>query len=332
MASQGNFSGDNNYGVQLGVNRGSFTTNHYHVPVVKQKEDFSFHKPFGVCLGQAPRIDPELFIGRNSELNEMKEVLKPGDSSRGQRRLVLGGVGGIGKTQLAIIYAERHHNMYDSIFWLNASSEATLNNSFRSIAELVFDVQGPDVLEGRQALIHVHQWLSDTKNTRWLLIFDNFDNPNLFKIENYYPPGSHGALVITTRRPDLVAGIDIRIQPLQNVEESLAILQTRSKQENAKYDPYAKKLATRLDGLPLALATAGAYVQRRSFTFKGYLQEYEKQWKIDSRRLPQLPEYQDRTLYTTWDLSYADLEKNDPDAASFYELDLLETLQNGCMK
>lgn len=186
----------------------------------------------GVCLGQAPYIDPTLFIGRDSEINEIKEVLRPGDKSKEQRRLVLGGIGGIGKTQLAVFYAQRHYNHYESVFWLNAASEATLKDSFRTMAGLTFDVEDPGVLEGEQTLIRMRGWLSDKKNTQWLLIFDNYDNTEEFKIEKYYPPASHGAIIVTTRLPHLVAGRTVRIQPLQKIEESLRILQTRSQREN----------------------------------------------------------------------------------------------------
>jgi len=65
----------------------------------------------------------------------MKDGLRPNDQSSKQRRLVLGGLGGIGKTQLAIAYAERHRDIYPSVFWLNAASEAALKDSFRSMAE-----------------------------------------------------------------------------------------------------------------------------------------------------------------------------------------------------
>jgi NB-ARC domain len=200
----------------------------------KRKEDFSFVRSFGVCLGQAPYIDSKLFIGRDSEIDQMKEVLKPGSKSQGQQRLVLGGIGGIGKTQLAISYAKRHHNNYESVFWLNAASEATLKDSFRTIAKLVFDVQEPEVLEGEQILIQIRGWLSDKKNTQWLLIFDNYDDPDQFKIETYYPLASHGSIVVTTRQPHLVAGRRIRTQPLRSIEESLEILQTRSLRDNIK--------------------------------------------------------------------------------------------------
>lgn len=202
--------------------------------VIKQKEDLSFRKPVGLCLGQAPHIDPKLFIGRESEIVQIREVLRPGDSSPEQRRLVLGGTGGMGKTQLAIAFAKRHSKEYDSVFWLNAASEATLKGSFRLVAEAIFDVQDAQVLQDEQSLIQTRRWLSGKTNTRWLLIFDNYDDPGQYQIEQYYPYVSHGAIIVTTRRPDLLAGSEIRMQPLQSVEESLEILETRSRRRNVK--------------------------------------------------------------------------------------------------
>lgn len=66
------------------------------------------------------------------------------------------------------------------------------------------------------------------------------------------------------------------------------------------------------------MATTGTYLQCSTFTFERYLQKYEKRWNISPRRPPQ--EYQERTLYTTWDLSYSRLEKGDPDAAKLLKL------------
>lgn len=164
----------------------------------------------------------------------MRDFLTPGHKSRDQRRLVLGGVGGIGKTQLAIAYADRHRSAYESVFWLNATSEATLKQSFQSIADLIFDVQDPGALEGEQSLTAIRGWLSDKNNTQWMLIFDNYDEPDAFRLDTYYSSASHGVIVVTTRRPELVAGRRVRIQPLQSVEESVEILQTRSLRNDVK--------------------------------------------------------------------------------------------------
>lgn len=199
-----------------------------------QKEDFSFHGPVGVCLGQAPYIAPELFVGRTSEVQKIALFLQPVDTPRKQQRLFLGGMGGIGKTQLAIAYAESYRRFYSSVFWLNASSEAAVKDSLRSIASLIFSVQDPKSLEGNAIIGHVHRWLSSSENTRWLLIFDNYDDPGQYEIDGYFPPASHGAVVVTTRRPDLVAGSILTVRPLQNIEDGLAILQTRSKRGNVR--------------------------------------------------------------------------------------------------
>lgn len=157
------------------------------------------------------------------------------DQSPKRRRLVLGGPGGIGKKRLAIAYAQHYSNVYESVLWFDTTPETTLKGSFRSMAEAISDVLEPGVLEGEQILIYVHQWLSDPKNTRWLLIYDNYDDPGQFDIDRYYPFGSHGAIIVTTRRPDGVNGRTVRVQPIQDIEESLEIFQTRSGREGVKF-------------------------------------------------------------------------------------------------
>jgi hypothetical protein len=203
------------------------------IVTVKQKADYSFRGPVGILRGQAPYIASELFVGRGYELDEIAKYLHPDHKAKEQRRLVLGGMGGIGKTQLAIAYAESGRGSYTSVFWLNAVSETALKDSFRSIASLIFDFEEPGVLD-KEILRRVHQWLYTPKNTGWLLVFDNYDDPGQFQIDHYYPPPSHGAIMITTRRPDLVAGTTLHVKPFQNIEDSLAILQTRSKRENVQ--------------------------------------------------------------------------------------------------
>jgi hypothetical protein len=204
------------------------------IVTVKQKTDFSFRGPVGILHGQAPYIASELFVGRGYELDDIKKILHPDCKAQKQRRLVLGGMGGIGKTQLAIAYAEAGRGSYKSVFWLNAVSEAALKDSFRSIASLIFDVEEPGVLEDKEVVRRVQQWLCAPRNTEWLLIFDNYDDPAQFQIDRYYPPASHGAIVITTRRPDLVAGTPLYVKPFRNIEDSLAVLKTRSKRDSAQ--------------------------------------------------------------------------------------------------
>jgi tetratricopeptide (TPR) repeat protein len=69
-------------------------------------------------------------------------------------------------------------------------------------------------------------------------------------------------------------------------------------------DPDARKLAAELDGLPLALATAGTYLHLVPDSFAEYLQSYEESWLQLQQDTPQLLSYEDRTLYTTWGISF----------------------------
>jgi hypothetical protein len=66
----------------------------------------------------------------------MAMILQPQSDTLGSSRklLVLGGMGGIGKTQLAITYVKRYRSYYTSIFWLNATSEVSLKTSLRHVA------------------------------------------------------------------------------------------------------------------------------------------------------------------------------------------------------
>jgi hypothetical protein len=155
----------------------------------------------------------------------MEAVLQPKTSSPAQRRLVLGGLGGMGKTQLAVAFGTRHYQGDSSVFWLDASSEDAVKDSFRILAEAIFDVRDRTILANEQSIVH-------TK--RWLLIFDNYDDPESYRVEQYYPDVLHGSIIVTTRRPELVAGHPIGLQPLQRIEEQLKVLETRSERKDVK--------------------------------------------------------------------------------------------------
>lgn len=145
--------------------------------------------------------------------------------------MFLAGPGGVGKTQLAIAYAGSQREYYSSALWLNATTVTTLKESFRRIASLVFPVQNSEDLESDNIFERVQRWLSDAGNTSWLLIFDNYDDPCQFSINEYFPSASHGAVVVTTRRSDLGQNT-LHVKPLQDISDSLAILQSRSKRVN----------------------------------------------------------------------------------------------------
>lgn len=191
-------------------------------------------KAQGLCFGFAPLIDHRSFVGRHSDLDAMMQILRPYQASVEQQRLVLGGMGGIGKTQLAIAYARRQQHNYDSVFWLNATSKSTLHVGFRSIARTALEARNVEQLDDEQILARVHVWLSNARSGRWLLIFDNYDDPDQFDIQEFYPNSGRGSVIVTTRLPDMVNGQQLRVRPLSTIDDSLNILQTRSCRHNIK--------------------------------------------------------------------------------------------------
>lgn len=187
----------------------------------------------GLNLFDAPDIDDGLFIGRDRELEQMKNILLPNSTSSTRKVLVLGGMGGIGKTQLAITYTKRYHSSYSSVFWLNASSKPALLTSLRRLARVILPESG-DQLQDDMVLTQVSVWLSNLENSRWLLAFDNYDDPDQFDIREYFSSVAQGSIIITTRQPDLVSGTKINVRSIAEKEESLRILATRSGRENVE--------------------------------------------------------------------------------------------------
>ena len=158
----------------------------------------------------------------------MAKILRPETPSVEQRVLVLGGMGGIGKTQLAIAYAKRYRTCYSSTFWLNATSPSMLQGSLRMMARRVLPHDAEREFDDYQIRVRTAGWLSRTNNSRWLLIFDSYDALDQFNIKDYFPPTSHGSIIITSRIPEEVCGDNIILRPIENQEECLRILATRS--------------------------------------------------------------------------------------------------------
>jgi len=122
-------------------------------------------------------------VAREEELAEIDRTLR-GDCSR--RIVVLHGLGGIGKTQLTVAYAKRHKDNYSAVFWLNIKDEGSLKQGFVKAAKQILRkhpsasrLSSVDIENVDEVIDAVKAWLSYPNNTRWLIIYDNYDNPKL---------------------------------------------------------------------------------------------------------------------------------------------------------
>ncbi|KAH6653642.1 kinesin light chain [Truncatella angustata] len=287
-----------------------------------QREGFSIT----LSLSDVPEI--QYFVAREGELAEMRRTL----SSDGSRRIVtLHGLGGIGKTQLAVAYTKRYRNEYSAIFWFNIKDETSLQQSFSRVARQILQ-QHPDAshlsgLDPQQNAEEVFEavkaWLSLPGNNRWLLVYDNYDNPKSadrtdhggIDIKRFLPTAHQGSIIITSRSSQINIGHSIRTKKLESMNDGLEILSTTSGRANLQDDTDARKLVKELDGLPLALATAGAYLRRVAIGLDDYLRIYKESWARLHVSTPSLGSYQDRTLCSTWQLSYEQVQKQNSLAA-----------------
>ena len=141
-------------------------------------------------MPEVSRVDH--FVGRSEELDAIYRELEH-DGSR--KTAVVHGLGGMGKTQLALAYAQRHKDEYSAVFWVNSKDVDTLKQGYASAARRVYRehpslvhlkavVEGSDPDEAAEA---VKRWLSSAGNDRWLVIYDNYDTP---KLPGHNKPGT----------------------------------------------------------------------------------------------------------------------------------------------
>jgi hypothetical protein len=202
------------------------------------------HKDFSVAFSLSDVFETEHFVAREEEFAKMHRTLS-GDGSR--RTIVLHGLGGIGKTQLTVAYAKRYKDSYSAVFWLNIKDEDSLKQSFAKVAKqilrqhpLASRLSSVDVKENLDEVIDaVKAWLSLPKNTRWLIVYDNYDNPKLpgnadrtaVDIRRFLPEAHQGSIIITTRSSQVKIGHRIQVGKLEDVQDGLEILSHASGRE-----------------------------------------------------------------------------------------------------
>ena len=196
------------------------------------------------------------FVGRQDIIDRMEDCLLSGSEQR-LRVLALQGLGGIGKSQLAIEYATRHQMHYTAIFWCSGRSKGTLRNDIASIAEQIplpsildtFGKIGKEESDIDNALSAVFEWFSRLENTLWLLIIDNCDHqrsstskeapsdPQTYDIRAFFPNIHQGTIIITTRLSymrQLGKGIDVGVVSEQEGLQILCNASGREKDEPGK--------------------------------------------------------------------------------------------------
>jgi tetratricopeptide (TPR) repeat protein len=219
------------------------------------------------------------FTGREVVLQRVHEALHQRQSALLSQSSALSGLGGIGKTQAAIEYAYQHANDYAAVFWISAETTESLAASFLALAE-VLNLPEQHDHEQNRIIGAVLRWLNG--HSDWLLIFDNVEDIELVK--SFLPSSRGGSLLFTSRRKAL--GITAQALDLHQMtlEEGMRLLlhrarlleQTASLEQLDVYEQAAaQELITLMDGLPLALDQAGAYIEAAKCSLSDYLHLFQ---------------------------------------------------------
>jgi tetratricopeptide (TPR) repeat protein/transcriptional regulator with XRE-family HTH domain len=264
------------------------------------------------------------FTGRENILSHLYTVLQYSKTVALTQAQAISGLGGIGKTQVAIEYAYRYRDEYQVILWVNASSGEAFTVDFVKLATLL-DL--PEQFEQDQELVvrAVKRWLSS--HTHWLLILDNVDTLEI--LADYLPLYSSGDVLLTTRLQALgTLAQNIEVEKM-GLDEGVIFLLRRTKmlsagagldQSTQENQEQAVEIVTALDGLPLALDQAGAYIEETRCSLSHYLDLYSTSRKELLRRRGRFPVDHPDSVAITWSISFQQVEYESLAAAELLHL------------
>ncbi len=234
-----------------------------------------------IPLWNIPYRRNPFFTGREEVLLHLHDSLQLDNSAVLAQVQAMSGLGGIGKTSTAIEYVYRHRDAYQTILWAHAETREVLISDFTTIANML-NLQEKDEQDWRRIIEAVKRWLHDHEH--WLLILDNVEELSI--VEDFLPVGYKGNVIITTRSQStgvIAQRIDLeRMEP----DEGALFLLRRAKliaphasleDTSDAYREMARAIAQAMDGLPLALDQAGAYIEETACCLSDYLGHYHTQ-------------------------------------------------------
>lgn len=253
------------------------------------------------------------FTGREDLLKQLEQALtarKPAVLTQ-----ALAGLGGVGKTQLALEFAYRHMNAYDIIWWVRSEEPATLAADYARLAHKL-SLPEKDAQEQEVIVEAVRQALG--RRERWLLLFDNA--PRQEALVEYLPRGGQGHVIITSRSPtwDQLAQT-LMVETWLRAEAAMFLFKLTGYAVKAETEELAAQIAEALGNLPLALSQAGAYIKATGLALADYLRLFQER-RQDLWADEEAPLGYPATVATTWDLAIEQVRAEAPAGEALLKL------------
>lgn len=260
------------------------------------------------------------FTGRDRLLARLHESLSSGQSAALTQAVK--GLGGLGKTQLALEYAYRYSADYDAIWWLRAEDPQGLRSDYAALAP---QLGLPSAQDQSVTVVDVRRTLAQRE--RFLLVFDNATDARA--LEPYLPQGALRRVLITSRAQSWpnAQSEDIRLMDLEEATQFL-IRSASQRQDSDSSEPdraealsdqsSARLIAELLGRLPLALAQAGAYILATGITLSAYASLLQKRGLRVLSEAGPLDSHAD--VQTTWTLAMEQIARESETAAQLLKL------------
>lgn len=236
------------------------------------------------------------FTGREELIRELRDAVQ---SSGTTAVYSLRGMGGVGKSRLAIEYAHRYANDFDLAWWIPSEQPALIPHHLAELAGML-GIEGDPASKVAQVTAYLRQ------EQRWLLVLDNAEDPAA--IRPYIPAGG-GLVLITTRRGGFGALSTVMEVNVLGRDESVELIRLRIPTTT---DEVAHELATLLGDLPLAIEQASSYLEVTELPPSDYV-ELLRTRAIEMVKFGRLADRKE-TLATLWDMSFDALSEQDPAA------------------
>ncbi|KAJ3951481.1 hypothetical protein N0V92_012105 [Colletotrichum tropicale] len=264
-------------------------------------------------------------------LAKLLERIPPSADSDGCQRTAIVGLGGIGKTQVAIEAAYRVHDAHpdSSVFWVPAVSAAMFDNHYRKIGQAL-KIEGID-----KSSADVRTLVKDTLErddiNSWLLIIDNADDIDLLftrsGLASYIPKSRRGSILLTTRNGIAAARYDRTVAlhlSKMDAKEGIKLLHSGLDECQIKEGQSTTKLLEKLAHLPLAIRQASAYLRANQATSVSQYLKYcetsdEEQIALLSEDFDDQDRYEivQNPIATTWLISFQNIARDKPLAAKY---------------
>ncbi|KAK0476513.1 hypothetical protein IW261DRAFT_1642335 [Armillaria novae-zelandiae] len=266
-----------------------------------------------IFMVSLPAFVSSLFIGRQEYFSKLEEYFTERKKPWKRRSFLLYGMGGIGKSQIALKFAQnkQQSKYYSIIFWIDATSESTIVQSLKDIQIKYDHILKNSLVSSAKNENRVLDWISHYDQQEWLLIYDNADQHNISLLKKYIPAGEHGNILITSRNSYLARITDNVKEAVSEMHltEALELFFKASNLQNSdvSISEHAKAIVTRLGFIPLAVDLAGSSIAGDFYTLDDYLDLLDKNREVILKKTFNTDQVQ--SIYESWNMSFKAIQK-----------------------